>query len=232
MHDRKRIIIPILLVVILIGVGGWYWFFGRDTSADLPLQASGTIEAVEVLVAPEQSGRVAQVLVEKGQAVQANDELLKLDDVLLQSQHQRAQTALENANSNLLTTQTGLDMANAMLRGAETNIEVVNASTEVELLSAQQALDGLYDNHAVAKGETLRAMAAANRAVREAQYQLDNYTVPTNHQDYAAMEAIILMKERLDAARDRFEPYKYKSSNHPTREDLKRSLKKRRAITT
>ena len=224
MHDRKRIIIPILLVVILIGVGGWYWFFGRDTSADLPLQASGTIEAVEVLVAPEQSGRVAQVLVEKGQAVQANDELLKLDDVLLQSQHQRAQTALENANSNLLTTQTGLDMANAMLRGAETNIEVVNASTEVELLSAQQALDGLYDNHAVAKGETLRAMAAANRAVREAQYQLDNYTVPTNHQDYAAMEAIILMKERLDAARDRFEPYKYKSSNHPTREDLKEEL--------
>jgi len=162
--------------------------------------------------------------VEKGQAVQANDELLKLDDVLLQSQHQRAQTALENANSNLLTTQTGLDMANAMLRGAETNIEVVNASTEVELLSAQQALDGLYDNHAVAKGETLRAMAAANRAVREAQYQLDNYTVPTNHQDYAAMEAIILMKERLDAARDRFEPYKYKSSNHPTREDLKEEL--------
>lgn len=140
MHDRKRIIIPILLVVILIGVGGWYWFFGRDTSADLPLQASGTIEAVEVLVAPEQSGRVSKVMVEKGQAVQANDELLKLDDVLLQSQHQRAQTALENANSNLLTTQTGLDMANAMLRGAETNIEVINASTEVELLSAQRSM--------------------------------------------------------------------------------------------
>jgi len=224
MHDRKRIIIPILLLAILIGAGGWYWLFGRDASADIPLEASGTIEAVEVLIAPEQPGRVAQVMVEKGQSVQANDELLRLDDVLLQSQHQRALTALENANSNLLTAQTGLDMAKASLGAAETNIEAVNASTEAELLSAQQALDELYENHAVAKGEALRAVAAVNRAVREAQYQLDNYTVPTNQQDYTAMEAVIVMKERLDAARDRFEPYKYKSSSDPTREDLKEQL--------
>jgi len=224
MHDRKRIIIPILFLAILIGAGGWYWLFGRDASADIPLEASGTIEAVEVLIAPEQPGRVAQVMVEKGQSVQANDELLRLDDVLLQSQHQRALTALENANSNLLTAQTGLDMAKASLGAAETNIEAVNASTEAELLSAQQALDELYENHAVAKGEALRAVAAVNRAVREAQYQLDNYTVPTNQQDYTAMEAVIVMKERLDAARDRFEPYKYKSSSDPTREDLKEQL--------
>lgn len=224
MHDRKRLIIPILLLVILVGVGGWYWLFDRDTSADRRLEASGTIEAVEVLIAPEQPGRVAQVMVEKGQSVQANEEVLRLDDVLLQSQHQRALTALENANSNLLTAQTGLDLANASLRAAETNIEAVNASTEVELLSAHQALDELYENHAVAKGEALRAAAAANRAVREAQYQLDNYTVPTNQQDYTAMEAVIVMKERLDAARDRFEPYKYKSSSDPTREDLKEGL--------
>jgi multidrug resistance efflux pump len=213
-----------LLLVILVGVGGWYWLFDRDTSADRRLEASGTIEAVEVLIAPEQPGRVAQVMVEKGQSVQANEEVLRLDDVLLQSQHQRALTALENANSNLLTAQTGLDLANASLRAAETNIEAVNASTEVELLSAHQALDELYENHAVAKGEALRAAAAANRAVREAQYQLDNYTVPTNQQDYTAMEAVIVMKERLDAARDRFEPYKYKSSSDPTREDLKEGL--------
>lgn len=224
MHDRKRLIIPGLLLAILIGVGGWYWLFDRDTSADPRLEASGTIEAVEVLIAPEQPGRVAQVMVEKGQSVQANDEVLRLDDVLLQSQHQRALTALENASSNLLTAQTGLDLANASLRAAETNIEAVNATTEVELLSAQQALDELYENHSVAKGEALRAVAAANRAVREAQYQLDNYTVPTNQQDYTAMEAVIVMKERLDAARDRFEPYKYKSSSDPTRENLKEDL--------
>ena len=175
MHDRKKIILPVLLVVILIGAGIWYWFFGRGVSADSPLEASGTIEAVEVLVAPEQSGRVSQVMVEKGQTVQADDQLLILDGVLLQSQQQRSLTALENASSNLLTAQAGLDMANATLRAAETNIEAVKASTEVELLSVQQALDELYENHAVAKGETLRTVAAANRAVREAQYQLDNY---------------------------------------------------------
>jgi multidrug resistance efflux pump len=38
------------------------------------------------------------------------------------------------------------------------------------------------------------------------------------------MEALDLMKERLDTARTAFEPYKYYSSNNPRREDLKEDL--------
>ena len=224
MHDRKKIIIPVVLVLFLVGAAAWYWFYGSEPSTEQPLEASGTIEAVEVLVAPEQPGRVVQVMVEKGQAVGENEPLLKLDDLLLQSQHQRAQAALDTAKSNLLTAQAGQEMAQASLQAAENNIEAVNASTEVELLSAQQALDELYENHAVAKGEALRAAAAANRGVREAQYQLDNFTVPTNQQDLSALEAVLVMKERLDEARDRFEPYKYKSSSDPVRQDLREAL--------
>lgn len=38
------------------------------------------------------------------------------------------------------------------------------------------------------------------------------------------MGAIVVMKERLDQARDEFEPYKYRSSSDPTREKLRDTL--------
>ena len=224
MHDRKRIIIPMVLVLALITFGVWYFLIGRNNSTNGLLEASGTVEVVEVLVAPEQAGRVSVVMVEKGDSVESGDLLLRLDDVLLQSQHQRAMTALETSRANLATAQAGVEMAKAMLRSAETNVEAANAGAKVELLSAQETLDDLYDNAAVAKSEALRAVAAANRAVREAQYQSDNFSVPTNQQEFTAMDAIVVMKERLDQARDEFEPYKYKSSSDPTREKLRETL--------
>jgi multidrug resistance efflux pump len=67
-------------------------------------------------------------------------------------------------------------------------------------------------------------VATANRAVREAQYMLDNFTVPTEQQNYTAMEAIEVMEGRLDQARQAFEPYKYKDSGNKTRKDLKEKL--------
>ena len=224
MHNRKRIIIPLVLVLALIAFGAWYFLIRRNNSTNGPLEASGTVEVVEVLVAPEQAGRVSVVMVDKGESVESGDLLLRLDDVLLQSQHQRAMTALGTVRANLATAQAGVEMAKAMLRSAETNVEAANAGAKVELLSVQEALDDLYDNAAVAKSESLRAVAAANRAVREAQYQSDNFTVPTNQQEFTAMGAIVVMKERLDQARDEFEPYKYRSSSDPTREKLRDTL--------
>jgi multidrug resistance efflux pump len=70
----------------------------------------------------------------------------------------------------------------------------------------------------------LQAIAAANRAVRDAQYQFDNFTVPTNMNKFSAMEAIDEMKVLLDQARDAFEPYRYKSSSDAKRQDLKDDL--------
>jgi HlyD family secretion protein len=224
MHGRIKKIIPIIfLAIVILGVV-LYWFYGRADLQNGPIEASGYIEVVEVLVAPEQSGRVVQVLVDKGDTVNEGDLLLRMDDVLLLSQSQRAVTSLETSRANLSTAQTDLEMAKASLQSAETNAQAVLASTDVELLSVEQALDKLYETHAVSKGEALRAVASSNRAVREAQYQLDNFSVPTNQQSFSAMKAVGVMKERLDEARDNFEPYKYKSSSDPTRQDLKDAL--------
>lgn len=224
MHDRRRIIIPILVVLAIGATAVWYFTRQDQASADGAIEASGTVEAVEVIVSPEISGRVTEVLAEQGEQVNAGDPLLGLDDQLLKSQHQRAVEALEAAKANQITADTGLSLAKAALSSAQANAEAVAASSRVEQLAAEQALDDLYENSEVARAQTERAVAAANRAVREAQYQLDNFTVPLSQRGMSASEAIKEMQKRLDEARSNFEPYKYYPSSDTEREDRKEAL--------
>ena len=225
MPKNKRVLIPIIVIVVISAVG-LIWYFGQGSSslAGGSVQASGTVEAVEVAIASEMSGRVLEVLAEKGAAVQAGEPLLRLDDTLLQSQRQLAVTGRESAKANLVTSQSGLEVAQAALQAAETGLQIAQSNSEAELLVAQQSLDNLDENATVTRTEAQRAVAAANQAVRDATYQLDNYTVPSNQANMTATEAIVEMKKRLDVARAAFEPYRNEDSGNNTREDLKDAL--------
>jgi multidrug resistance efflux pump len=80
---------PLILLLIVIGVGVW-WFYDNDWKLPWqitpgPLTASGTLEADEVLVGAQISGRLVN-LVQEGQAVKADEVLAKLDDKLIQLQ--------------------------------------------------------------------------------------------------------------------------------------------------
>lgn len=108
--------------------------------------------------------------------------------------------------------------------GNREEIEAAIAGAESELLAAKQALDDLNENNNIAKANALQAIATAEKAVRDAQYTLDNYTPPMEQADMTPQEAVDVMKERLDKAREAFEPYKYFSSGNETRKDLKEDL--------
>ncbi len=70
----------------------------------------------------------------------------------------------------------------------------------------------------------MEKISAATKAVRDAQYQLDNFTIPSNQAMYDTREALQVMEKKLDEARAAFEPYKYYPSTNDTREDLKEDL--------
>lgn len=95
---------------------------------------------------------------------------------------------------------------------------------QADLVNAKQALQDLYTNAAQARAQALQAIAAQTRALRNAQYQLDNFTVPREQQGLSAREALELMQKRLEEARAAFEPYKYYPSGDPTRKELKEKL--------
>lgn len=109
------------------------------------------------------------------------------------------------------------------LKGKE-ELQAAISQAKVELISAQQALDDLYKDHDIALAASLQAYYLANNAVKEAQYQLDNFTVPVNQQNMTAVEAVKVMKERLDKATKAFQPYRNESELNETRKDLKEKM--------
>ena len=72
-----------------------------NTPTNGPITASGFIEGEEVIVAPELSGRISEMLVDRGDTVQAGAVLVRLDDATLQSQRSEAEAGLALARANL-----------------------------------------------------------------------------------------------------------------------------------
>lgn len=60
-----------------------------------------------------------------------------------------------------------------------------------------------------AQADALSALTAAYQAVRDAQYDLDIFDPPSEFSDSTPTEAVRITEERLTAAREAFEPYKY-----------------------
>src|SRR3990172_3394173 len=119
MQHRKRIIIPIVLVLAIAALTIWYLVGGGRAAGNGALDASGTVEADEVAIATELSGRVAEVLAGQGDTVAAGDLVLRLDDSLLQAQRGRSLTALEAAKKNLVVAAAGVKLAESALHSAE-----------------------------------------------------------------------------------------------------------------
>ena len=95
---------------------------------------------------------------------------------------------------------------------------------QAELTEAKKALDDLNTNAETAKTNAMQAIARYADAVRDAQYRLDNFTVPSNQAGLDAIEALDKMKANLDAARLAFEAVKNRPLEDPVRKELKEKL--------
>jgi HlyD family secretion protein len=104
---RKRFL-PLLLVVILVGLGIAAWQF--LTSERLNPKGNGffgTIEANEVAISSEIGGRVKALHAKRGDRVQAGQLLVELDTELLDLQIRQAEAALHLAEAKLALLKAG-----------------------------------------------------------------------------------------------------------------------------
>lgn len=109
------------------------------------------------------------------------------------------------------------------LEGRE-ELQAAITGAKFEQTAAQKALDDLDDVAETARTQALQAISLYSKQLRDAQYNLDNYTVPLSLQDLDPWEAIDIMRAALDKARDAFEPHKNKSESDATRKKLKEDL--------
>jgi HlyD family secretion protein len=94
MRRILRRVLP-LIVLAVVAVGVYLWWTTRTTVETGGLAASGTIEATQVTVAAEASGRIKDVLVVEGDTIRAGQPLVQLDDALLQAQRKQVLASLE-----------------------------------------------------------------------------------------------------------------------------------------
>jgi len=95
---RYRKTLPFIVLILSMALAGCDAFGEKGNGA---LTASGTIAVQDVAVAPEVGGRVEQVYVNEGDAVEQGDVLFELGDALLQSQRSQAIAAVDAASATL-----------------------------------------------------------------------------------------------------------------------------------
>jgi HlyD family secretion protein len=134
---RTRIIIAVLLAVAA-SLGGWRLYSQSTAAAEATLTASGTIEATITTMSPQLGGKVAKVLVQEGDAVQAGDVLLELDDQGLRTQRAGVEAATQAA---VAAAQAELDSAQKALKDLRDNAPMATANAELALAQARKNLD-------------------------------------------------------------------------------------------
>jgi HlyD family secretion protein len=153
----------------------------RNNAADGPIVASGFIEGEEVLVAPETSGRIAEMVVDRGDEVQVGDVLVRLDDAVLESQRLEAEAGLTAARANLARVLTGvrseeISAARAALAQAEAQRDgaaqaVINARETISKpLSLNAEIDAARTQVRLAEQDI--EMAEANLAETELKHNV------------------------------------------------------------
>ncbi|MBM4423386.1 MAG: HlyD family efflux transporter periplasmic adaptor subunit [Chloroflexi bacterium] len=182
MHPDSKRIAPVILLLALAGLGYWY-FTSRASAQKGDIDASGTIEAVDIAIAPELSGRVSLINVAEGDSVKRGDALVQMNTALLETQRAQAAAALAAAQANY----------DSLVDGAAAEqLNAAVARAEKELLDAQQALDTLNDTAALATAQAESEVARARDALDKAQQRLNN----TRHPD------IEFYQDRVDRAED------------------------------
>ena len=153
----------------------------------------------------ETSGTVGQIGVSEGETVSAGQELAFLEQTSLQQSVILAQADLVNAKKALD------DLLNS-------NLQQAKAQQAVE--QAQQALEDARDPEQ-ARAKAANDLANAQKAVENTQRLVRNSQSPAG-QSYIdeAQAQVTLLKDKLDKAKERYEPYANRPESNLTRARL------------
>jgi HlyD family secretion protein len=119
----------------------------ESASETVPVTASGFIEAEEVNVVSEVSGRVVEVLADEADEVTNGQVLVRLDGGLLQAQRAQAQAAVEVAQANLEQLLAGA--SDEEIAAAEAALEEAEATLAGTQWSYSQAASTVANPHGI-----------------------------------------------------------------------------------
>jgi membrane fusion protein YbhG len=195
MHPNPRRVIPIIILLLVLAAAAYWYFELRPAQqSNGALTASGTIEASQVEISPETSGKITDVLVSEGDRIQAGQELVRLDQTLLLAQLEQARAAQAQSQANY-------DLVAAGIPAEQRQAAI--AAAELELTSAQQVLQTLYDTADLARAQAEQKVAAADQARDKAQDRLDSLLSEADPEDVErAQSQVTIAADKLKKAKE------------------------------
>lgn len=161
---------------------------------------SGSVESRRrVGVGFEVSARVAQILVDQGDAVTAGQELARLDDVTFRAEVASARREVELARSTLERLQADIERAQAVLVGARDGLRRITPLVQAGTAS-EEKLDLAREREEIAVAELARAQAALEEgraAISVAEGRLERSEVElTRSVLHSPFDGVVLLRER------------------------------------
>lgn len=190
--SNPRIIILLGLLIIGVGLSGWYFLSRSQTKTD-PLHLSGRIEGYETDIGAKIAGRVNFIAVREGDRVRKNQVLMELDDAEMQAKLQGAKARLVAAKQQAMQAQLQIEVISSQIAEAQLNLQQSRGD-------AQGQIDRSQANVATAQAQLSQAQAQLNQA------QAELKLATTNRDRYAALLSQgAITQQQLDQAQTNFE---------------------------
>lgn len=176
---KKKILIPIVLVVIAAGAG-WFFVSRRSNQSATELTLQGNVDIRDVNLGFRVGGRLAAMAVDEGDSVKAGDVLAKLDPAPYEREVQNAQAQVDGLRAHLALLKAGyrnedIDQAKATL--AARDVALANAERQwkrqSEMRGTGATAEKAYDDALAARDQAAAQskLAAAALALVQAGYR-------------------------------------------------------------
>lgn len=193
---KKPLVAFGLLVVLALGI--WAWMYQRDKGHDGALVLYGNVDIRQVALAFDGSGRVVDMTVDEGDAVQAGQLLATLDTQTLTLQAAQARAQIGVQQQNLLRLKNGArpqELAQARSSLSAAQAEAARAQKDLARL---QGIANNTGGRGVSAQELDRARATLQVANAQAAQQRDALRlteIGPREEDIAAAEAQLKASE-------------------------------------
>lgn len=143
MYRRKRVLLPMSILLLAVIGGGWYWYVQHFLSVATD---DAYIDANRVTISAKLLGRIVALKADEGDTVRQGDTLVRLDDVDLRAQLARAEASIryltrsaEIASVNLAKAQDDFDRIDKQFKGQIVSQEQYNHAESARRLATAQS---------------------------------------------------------------------------------------------
>lgn len=124
-----------IAAIVLLGAGMAFYAFYARNETETAVRTSGTVEGIEVNLAPKVAGRISQICCNEGDRVQKGQVAIRLEGEDLKAAVAQAIAGVERANANVMVAMSSVTYAKANVESAEA--EIITAQADMEKAKVQ-----------------------------------------------------------------------------------------------